>query len=187
MYVLNLKRRTGDRADWKRVLERGYSQSYVETETFRGYICLLKIIKVREPLYVTYHDENKFCIANDGYLWLQHISADEHYAVTTMFDDQGQIVQRYIDILYRNGVGEDGIPWVDDLFLDIVVLPSGEIIHKDLDELDEALRNGSIDHSLYNLAIEESTKLTSLIEDGSFTLLALAKEHKDFLLQKLQP
>lgn len=183
---MKLKRRTGDRADWKRVLERDYSQAYIETDGFQGYICLLKINKVREPLYATY-GEQKLCIANDGNLWLQHIPSNEHYAVTTMFDAEGRIVQRYIDIIYRNGVDENGVPWVDDLFLDIVVLPTGELIHKDRDELDEAMHNGIIDERLYELAKQESAKLTSLIEGSSFALLALAEEHKTFLLPRLQP
>ncbi|GMK42106.1 hypothetical protein PCCS19_51650 [Paenibacillus sp. CCS19] len=183
---MKLKRRTGDRADWQRVLEREYAQFYLETDAFQGCICLLKINKVREPLHATY-GENKICIADEGYLWLQQIPSNEHYAVTTMYDDKGRIVQRYIDIIYLNGVGENGVPWVDDLFLDIVVLPSGELIHKDLDELDEALNNGSIDERLYDLAKQESAKLTSLIEADSFDLLALADEHKDFLIKKLRP
>lgn len=37
--------------------------------------------------------------------------------------------------LYRNS----GRPWMDDLFLDFIVLPSGGIIEKDADELEEAL------------------------------------------------
>jgi predicted RNA-binding protein associated with RNAse of E/G family len=75
---------------------------------------------------------------------------------------------------------------MDDLFLDIVVLPSGEVIQKDSEELDEALLNGTIDESLYNLAIQEANLINSLIKEGRFTLLKLSEEHKDILLQILQ-
>jgi predicted RNA-binding protein associated with RNAse of E/G family len=83
-------------------------------------------------------------------------------------------------------VSEDNVPWMDDLFLDIVVLPSGEVIQKDSEELDEALLNGTIDESLYNLAIQEANLINSLIKEGRFTLLKLSEEHKDILLQILQ-
>lgn len=180
-----MKRKFGDRSDWKRVLKRDYAHSYLETDNFKGYLSLLKIAKVKEPLYVKYFDQN-VCIVNDGYLWLQQFPFNKHHSVTTMFDEKGQIVQWYIDICSMNGVSEDNVPWMDDLFLDIVVLPSGEVIQKDSEELDEALLNGTIDNSLYNLARQEANLINSLIKDGSFTLLQLSEEHKDILLQMLQ-
>jgi predicted RNA-binding protein associated with RNAse of E/G family len=180
-----LKRKYGDRSDWKRLLEREYAQSYVESDNFKGYLSLLKIGKVKEPLYVTYNDQD-VCVVNDGFLWLQQFPLNKHHSVTTMFDEKGQIVQWYIDICYMNGVSEENVPWMDDLFLDIVVLPSGEVIQKDSEELDEALLNGTIEKSLYNLAIQEANLINSLIKEERFTLLQLSEEHKDILLQMLQ-
>lgn len=46
----DLKRKYGDRSDWKRVLKREYAQLYLEMDNFKGYISLLKIAKVKEPL-----------------------------------------------------------------------------------------------------------------------------------------
>ncbi|MFD2878731.1 DUF402 domain-containing protein [Paenibacillus rhizoplanae] len=103
-----------------------------------------------------------------------------------MFDEQGQIVQWYVDICYRNGVSEDNVPWMDDLFLDIIVLPSGAVIQKDSEELDEALLQGRIDSSLYNLARQEADFINSLIKDGKFTLLQLSEQHQDILVHMLQ-
>ncbi|MCM3270425.1 DUF402 domain-containing protein [Paenibacillus elgii] len=179
-----LKRKYGDRSDWKRVVERRYAQSYLETESYKGHVTLLEISKVTEPLYVTYDDKN-ICIADDGYLWLQQFPSDKHHSVTTMFDARGKVVQWYIDICYMNGVGENNIPWMDDLYLDIIILPSGEVVQKDADELEEALRNGTIDNQLYDMAWEESARVNALVKNGEFHLLRLSEEHKDFLLNKL--
>ena len=49
-----LKRKYGDRSDWKRVIERKYAQSYIDTNEFKGYITLLNTVKVAEPLSVKY-------------------------------------------------------------------------------------------------------------------------------------
>ncbi|WP_223829658.1 DUF402 domain-containing protein [Paenibacillus arenilitoris] len=125
-----LKRKHGDRADWKRVLEKRYAQAELATETFAGHLSLLSIVKVSEPLCVSYGD-SKLCIADDGYLWLQQFPSGKRHSVTTMFDSEGRIVQWYIDICQTIGLNEDNVPWIDDLFLDIVVLPSGETIQKD--------------------------------------------------------
>ena len=37
------------------------------------------------------------------------------------------------------GIDADGIPYFDDLYLDLVVYPGGTIIVDDMDELEEAL------------------------------------------------
>ncbi|MGE8002383.1 hypothetical protein [Lysinibacillus sp. NPDC093216] len=65
-----LKRKYGDRAEWQRVIERKYSQSYLDTREFKGFITLLKATRVTEPLFVNYR-EKKLCIVDNGYLWLQ--------------------------------------------------------------------------------------------------------------------
>jgi predicted RNA-binding protein associated with RNAse of E/G family len=167
------------------VLERRYAQTFFETEDFKGHITLLELGKVTKPLFVKYNDKS-VCIIENGYLWLQHFPSDKCHSVTTVFDEKGQVVQWFIDICYINGVSEDNVPWMDDLFLDIVVLPTGEVLQLDDEELDEALLNGTIDKTLYNLAKKEADDLNRLIKEDNFTLLKLSEEHKDFLLEKLR-
>ena len=143
-----LKRKYGDRADWKRVEKRKYAQAYHNTKEFNGFITLLNTIKVTEPL-ITQYEDKEICIVDNGYMWLQQFPFEKNHSVTTMFDADGNLVQWYIDICLENGV-ENGVPWVDDLYLDVVVLPSGEIIQLDEDELEDALKTGIISKSLYN-------------------------------------
>ncbi|WP_235822131.1 DUF402 domain-containing protein [Gottfriedia luciferensis] len=152
-----LERRYGDRSNWKRVLKRSYLQTFLNIEEFKGYVTLLNIERVSEPLIVQYK-ENKVCIVDDGYSWLQHFPSDDHYSLTTMFDTDGAIVQWYIDICRRNGI-ENGVPWMEDLFLDIIVLPNGDVHLLDIDELEEAMRVGVIDKDLYKLAWDEANRL----------------------------
>jgi uncharacterized protein len=178
-----LKRKYGDRSEWKRVIKREYTQSFFNTEEFKGYVTLLKINKVSEPLSVQY-GEKTVCIVDDGYIWLQHFPIEERYSITTMFNAQGEVVQWYIDICYKNGITEN-IPWMDDLFLDIVVLPTGEVILKDANELEEALSKGIIDISQYKIAWEEANKINKLILNNDFDLFKLSKAHKAILLDML--
>ena len=178
-----LKRRFGDRSEWKRVIDREYVQSVLDTEGFKGYITLLKVNKVTEPLYVQYGEE-KICIVDDGFKWVQHFPTDKRHSLTTMFNPEGEIVQWYIDICHRVGV-ENNVPWIDDLFLDIVVLPNGEVFQLDVDELEEARSKNIISKDLYNLAWEETNKLLELIKTGKFELFDMAETHKEYLLKKL--
>ncbi|MBS4200801.1 DUF402 domain-containing protein [Bacillus sp. FJAT-49732] len=178
-----LKRKYGDRSEWRRVRKRRYIHTFLDTDKFKGYVTLLEIQEVRDPLYVNY-DGKKVCIADDGYIWLQHFPIEAHHSLTTMFDSQGNIVQWYVDICLECGI-ENNVPWMDDLFLDIIILPTGEVIKKDADELEEALSRGIIDALQYNIAWREANKLYTLISNDHFELMKLSKAHKEILLNKL--
>jgi predicted RNA-binding protein associated with RNAse of E/G family len=177
-----LKRKFADRSEWKRILDRAYVQTYMDTSDFKGYITLLHLKKVAAPLTVHYGEQN-YCIADDGYYWLQHFPDDSKHSVTTMFDNKGEIVQWYIDICLQTGF--DQVPWLDDLFLDLIVFPSGKVFQKDIDELDEALNKGVINDHLYNKAWTEANHLLTLLKNKNFPLLSLSVKHKIILEEKM--
>ena len=181
---ISMLRKYGNRSDWKRIIQREYTQQYIETKDFTGYITLLNLIKVTEPLWVQY-GKKRICIVDNNYMWLQHFPVGKNYSVTTMFDANGEIVQWYIDICYKIGM-ENNIPWMDDLILDIVVLPAGEIIQLDEEELEEAFESGSITQEMYDLARREATKITKGIKEKQFILLDFSKSHKEMLERHLQ-
>ncbi|WP_108670402.1 DUF402 domain-containing protein [Peribacillus acanthi] len=179
-----LKRRYGNRSEWKRVLQRQYAQSFLDTEDFKGYITLLHTIEVSKPSFVNYGEKN-VCIVDDGYMWLQQFPLEKNHSVTTMFDANGDIVQWYIDICFCNGI-ENGIPWWYDLFLDIVLLPTGEVIEKDAEELEDALSTGIIDKRLYDMAWNEFNDIKRLLSSGDFDLIKLSNAHKESLSDLLK-
>lgn len=137
------------------------------------------MIKVTEPLWVQY-GEKRICIVDDNYMWLQHFPTGKNYSVTTMLNANGEILQWYIDICYEIGI-ENNIPWMDDLILDIVVLPTGEIVQLDEEEFEEALESGSINQKMYDLARAEATRITICIKEEQFKLLGFSKIHKELL------
>lgn len=178
-----IKRKYADRSGWKRITKRDFTQSVLDSPEFKGIVTLLFMDQVSEPLFVNY-DGKDICIVDDGYCWVQHFPTEKRFSLTTMFNANGEIVQWYIDICDRNGI-ENNIPWLDDLFLDIVVLPSGEVIQLDADELEDALADGIIDQHLYNSAYFEAERILRLIETKKFLLMNLAKEHRELLLQQI--
>lgn len=171
-----LKRKYGSRYDWKRIVERGYAENYFSTTQFTGYVTLLEMNDVAEPLYKTYKGR-AVCIADKGYGWLQHFPDGKHFSVTTVFDSTGRIVQWYIDVCRKNGYCSMNGPWMDDLFLDLIVLPTGEIIEKDIDELEAALNSQNITEDEFALAWAEFDRIKTMVAENRFELLELTKEH----------
>lgn len=176
-----IKKRYADRRDWRRITQRHYVHEQVENKVFKGHVTLLQLIEVTSPLDVRYGDET-IRIADAGYVWVQQFPSDAHHAVTSMFDATGQLVQNYIDICLRTGV-EDGRIYWEDLFLDLIVLPSGEVSLVDVDELEAAREQGDVSQAEYALAWAEAKRLQKQLQDGSFPLVAHAEVMKQQLKQ----
>ncbi len=66
------------------------------------------------------------------------------------------------------------------------MLPTGELILKDEDELEDALIRGIIDKYQYKLALNEVENLKSLIDKGNFSLIKLSNTHKKILSNMLK-
>lgn len=174
---LPMKRKFGDRANWRRVTQRHFTSRYVDSGEFNGYITLYTIDALREPLWKTY-GKHTFRIADKGYSWLQYYPAGEHFIVTAMFDDKNEIVEWYIDICKNQGVTDQGVPWFDDLYLDIVVLKNGEVFLLDQDELDDALTRRLITLRDYEMATQTAHELLQLIDAHAFPYFLMSLKHR---------
>ncbi|MBX3015120.1 MAG: DUF402 domain-containing protein [Caldilineaceae bacterium] len=179
-----MKHRAADRQPWPRVTARRFTVRTFATPEFQGSATLLCIDAVREPLWVSWQS-NRFCICDAGYTWVQHFPTHTHYAITTQFDAQGQVVQWYIDICNRHWVDEQGIPWWEDLYLDLLVFPTGGCHIIDDDELDDALQSEVITPALHALAWREAKQLQYAIQTNTFPLLTLTPSHRLALLQSM--
>lgn len=94
-----------------------------------------------------------------------------------MFDPDGRVVQWYIDICARHGVDARGVPWYDDLYLDIVVSPAGGRWLLDADELEAAVGAGVITPSERALAHAEAHWLLDALGRDAWPLLQLSVRH----------
>lgn len=107
----------------------------------KGYVGLLSIREVREPQIWKWNGQD-IVVCDKGRKWLSILPAEEHYCITAMMDETYNILVWYIDILADQGTDQDGVPYFDDLYLDLIVYPDGTVIVDDMDELEEALASG---------------------------------------------
>lgn len=176
----SMKRKYADRPNWSRIIEKSYVGIHIEEELFNGYIGYLFLDKVKEQLWVTY-GSNRLCIVDDGYVWLQHFPLNSSYVLTSTFNDQGEFVQGYFDIVKTVGITKESIPYCDDLFLDVVALPNGEIYMLDEDELLEAFQQQKITKDDYDFANLEAARLVQSIEQGQNYLLNSTETYYNFI------
>lgn len=176
-----MKRKYGDRADWARILEHTFTVARVDLPAFRGVVTLYTMARVREPLYKPVAGDLTL-IADAGFRWLQLYSAHptgQTCTVTASFDPQNTIAQWYIDVCAGHGVDSTGIPWHDDLYLDLVVSPSGKLAVIDGDELEAAADAGAVDASAYTLAWREAHWLAPLAHRHSLPEMRVAHRALD--------
>lgn len=125
---------------------------------YQGYSSLITFLDGNKKDIVK-ADGKEYCLAADGYKWLNYILDNENWCLTAMYNNQGEIVEWYFDITKSNFIDENGNPCIDDLYLDIVLFPSGETLILDEDELLDALNNGEITKLEYDFAYQILNKI----------------------------
>lgn len=166
-----IKKKHMSRSSWSRIIDKKYITIDIKEKEFKGKVSLLYMMDVKEPLIKKY-DNKTITIADKNYYWLQIAIEGKNYWITAMYDNNGKLVQYYIDITRKNHIKNDD-PYFEDLFLDIVILPNGKKFYLDMDELNKAFYEKIIEKDEYDLAIHTA-------EDIQNKILNNKKEFDDF-------
>ena len=131
-------------------VEGHYTQKRIDKDFFSGYVSNIKLQNITNPLVVN-NGIAKVCIKDNNYEWFEVYPDNSNYAITIMFDDKKNLIEWYFDIAKEIGV-ENGIPYEDDLYLDMIILPNGNKLMLDEEELLTALNKGEISQKDVDLA-----------------------------------
>ena len=123
-----------------------------------GYAAHLKVIEANRPFMVG-AEGAKICISDDGYSSLEYLPDDGNWCVFSVYDPEDKIVEWYFDITRKNGVDEEGNPYLDDLYLDIVLTPDGKVLILDEDELINAREEGLVSEEEFKMAYRVKDEL----------------------------
>ncbi len=152
-----MKRKYIDDNGWKRVPLKQFKVVQINDDDFKGYIGLLKMDKVLKPLVYT-SNKARVCIIDNDYTWLRFLQENAEYSILCVFDENDNIVQWYFDVIGGQGVNK-GIPYFDDLYLDIIIYPSGHMFEKDEKELKLAYKLRKITDENYKMARRVATNI----------------------------
>lgn len=144
--------------EWKCIKSKTIIGKNIVTDFFEGYVGVINIEKVTVPQIWRFHGED-IVVCDNGLKWLSILPQNDFYCITAMLNEKDKILLWYIDMIADKGIDQDGVPYFDDLYLDLVVYPDGTIIEDDMDELEEALFVKDISKEQYCLAISTSVKL----------------------------
>lgn len=153
---------------------KGVSRYSVATRKLKGqdtYIVVKNILEIDEPFI------KNVTLIDNGYYILEYTPIDKLYNARAFIDKELNTVSYYFDISLGNGV-ENGRPYYNDLFLDIVYGADTDNNVKvlDEDELLEALDRGAITKKEFDLAHSVCTKLVEEIKDNRNSFINMNKK-----------
>ena len=171
-----LKRRYANRHKLKETdSDLIYIVKSVKEESFNGDICFYNFKNADIKIIIP----GDKVIVDNNYKLLEFYDYNYKVKLSSFYNNNNKIIEWYFDIAKEIGK-EDGIPYEDDLYLDVVVTPEGEIILLDEDELKEALENEVITIQEYKMAYEEANKLIMLLKENKKTLSNFTNKYLDY-------
>ena len=141
---------------------------------FTGDIVLIIFKKMNKPYIV---DNINRCLADENYKWLEFYDYSKKYKLIAMYNEKKEVIQWYIDIARKIGK-DNGIPYEDDLYLDIVVTPNGEVVLLDEDEFKEAYNRREMTKEEFENAYKEANQLIQKFKNSIDEL----KKYTDYYL-----
>ena len=131
----------------------------IENKYLNGYITYILFDNIEKPFIV--NDSTKdICIRDNNYKWYGVYPDNGKYAITIMFNDKDNLIQYYFDISKEVGV-ENGMPYEDDLYLDLVITSDNKELVLDEDELLTAKEEGLITEE----DVEEAYETLKFLEE----------------------
>lgn len=154
------------------VMEVQQKMKAFESEKFKGDVYLNHFIKAKNK----YVSKEKLCIRATQYKWLQFYDYSSKVCLTAIYDNKNEIVEWYFDIAKKIGK-ENGIPYEEDLYLDIVVKSDFQIVLLDEDELKEALEKFEITKEEFEDAYKTANDLMKKLKGNEKKLKNFTDEY----------
>ena len=171
-YWISLKKRYADRFVNKKSMITEHKITSVKEKDFTGEIYIYKFLKVEKK----YTLPNGTCIIDNNYKWIEFYDYNSKIKLTALYNENNKIIEWYFDIARKIGK-ENGIPYEDDLYLDVVVRPNGEIILLDEDELKDAFDRMEMTKLEYDDAYYEANQLMNKLRNKKNELQEFTDEY----------
>lgn len=176
---MKIKRKTIRRDEWHGISQKTFCQAPFEADELSGTVGLLRIERASRPLYV---GAERLCVVGPGVSWLEVAPREGNWFITSMFDPEGRLFEYYVDLTDGTRQNARGDVWFDDLFLDVIMTRGQEPRLEDLDELEQALREGLITRSQFDRTLCEGRRLLEGLRTREGELRAFCEEKRRQLL-----
>lgn len=158
--------------EWNKSIQKKNVYLYEDKDNRYGFIEIVHV-KKRQVWSIF---SREIIVADNGYKWLVISPNHENYVITMYMDNKMKPILWYIDIIDEKGTDRDGVYYYNDMFLDIIVSSTFQIIEDDRDELEMALKRGIISNEQYKMVNEIACALTDKLEKEPTWILDLSQD-----------
>jgi len=117
----------------------------IKTNTEKSeYSVLIKCLSGCKDMFVESAFGQQIQWAGPDFKILLYLPIRENWCLSAYYSPDNEMLFWYFDISRKNFIDEYGMLCMDDIFLDLVILPDGQTLTLDTDELQEALDKGEI-------------------------------------------
>ncbi len=181
---MEVKRKTMKYLGWPRIISKRYISKTIKIGDNKGVVSLNIWDKVKEVLIVN-NSKYDLKILDNGYRWVQIALEGKHFWLTAMYDNNGDYIELYFDIIREPHFDDIDNPYCYDLFSDIVVTKNKDIYILDEDELEMALGEGKITKNEYDMVKKTTKELYEYLTDNKDYVIELCHKYLKELEREL--
>jgi hypothetical protein len=176
-----MKLNYADRRTDKNIISKKFKIKDSTDNEFAGMISLIEIEELNKNFEAKRPNGTKELVIAKNYKIMTYFPKEEKYCMTVMYDSKWNLIQWYFDIERYECKYDAKIPYSEDLYLDIVVLPDGTFYILDENELKDAFIQDLISKYEYNMAYETMNKIIKMIKEDFAKLNNFTQKSLDYL------
>lgn len=150
----------------------------INNKDFVGDVYLNNFKQIKNPFVL----DNGLCILDTNYKWLQFYNYSKKLCLTAIYNEKNEIVEWYFDIARKIGK-ENGMPYEDDLYLDVVLRPNGSTILLDEDEIKDAFDRKEMTKEEYDEAYKIANDLIEKINGKAEEMKVFTDKYLNIMLE----
>lgn len=155
---------------------KDYKMAIFEEKEKNAFISIKQILRTQSPFTILNPKGQEVTLIDTGYYIVEFTPMGAFWNGRVFLDEKQKVLEYYFDMSLQNGV-EDGVPYYDDLYLDVIYDPNedGFLLTDDLDELDAALTEKQISMKEHALALKTAEMILTEIHSGTNAFVNLDK------------
>lgn len=177
-----LKRIYTSNANNKDIYDSEYKKINIKDDIYFGAASLLEIKKVEKKNRISRKDGEEVVIQDSGYQWLTLFPKEENFVIIAIYNVKSELVQFTFNI-GKNIKYKVNNPFLDDLYLDIVLTSENEVEFNGEEELENVYRLGNLKQKDYEIARKTADKILHKFhkQTGFDELKQAAEKYLDIL------
>lgn len=161
-----MKLNYADRRNDNNILRKEFKIKDTADKKFKGKLSLIDIKDLKNNFQAKRPNGLSELVIAKDYKIMTYFPDNEKYCMSVMYNNDWKLIQWYFDINRYKCKYDSEVPYSEDLYLDVVLLPDGTYYTLDENELMDAYVNKLISKDEYDGAYSTMNRITKMIKQN---------------------